>query len=166
MKNKFMQIAAGTILGLLILLAGTQIFVSGQEEENAQRRRSIEGTWKTVVTQRNCQTGVPIRSFPGVLSFNQGGTLVGDSAVASPALKTASYGTWQRQHGRREYSFAFMLLLFNPDGTFAGTQEVTQTATLESSGDDFTTTGTLKVFDANGNHIVNGCATSTGTRFQ
>jgi len=59
-----------------------------------------------------------------------------------------------------------MLLLFNPDGTFAGTQEVTQTATVEFNDDEFTTTETLKAFDANGNLIANGCATSTGTRFE
>jgi hypothetical protein len=95
-----------------------------------------------------------------------GGTLVGDSTVAGPALKTASFGVWQRENGWQDYSFAFMFYRFNPDGSPAGSQKVRQTLTLSASGNEFTTTGTLDVFDPSGNQVGSGCATSTGVRFQ
>ena len=151
----------GTILGLLTLVAGTQFFVSGQsDEKNERRERSIEGTWRTSVTPRNCVTGVPVGpAFPGLLAFADGGTLTGTSTVAASV-----FGVWEREHGGR-YSFAFTNFRYNPSGVFIGTQTVRQTATL-GGGDDFTSTGTVEIFDINGNLIGSGCATSTGLRFE
>ena len=63
MKNKFMQMAAGTIFGLLMIVGSTQLLVSGQEsknessreaEDNSSRDNRIVGTWQTLVTPRNC----------------------------------------------------------------------------------------------------------------
>ncbi len=158
MRNKFMQTVAGTILGLLILVIGTQIFVSGQEQG-----QSIVGTWQTSVTPRNCQTGVPVApAFPGLLTFNEGGTLTGTSTAVSSV-----YGVWEQQtRGRGNYSFAFISLRYSPTGTFIGTQKVRQTAELGASGNAFTSTGSVEVFDANGNTIGTGCSTSIGTRFE
>ena len=171
MKNKFMQIAAGTILGLLMIVGSTQPFVTGQElknessedsTENISRNNSIVGTWQTSVTQHNCETGVPVApAFPGLLTFNEGGTLTGTSSAVSSV-----YGVWERRGGRRNYSFAFISLRYSPTGTFIGTQKVRQTAELGASGNDFTTTGTAEVLEANGNIIGTGCSTSTGTRFE
>ena len=164
MKNRFWQIFGGTFLGLLMLGGAAHVLVTAQQNEKPER--SLEGTWLTTVTQRNCQTGAPIRTFQGVLTFSKGGTLVGDSTVAGPALKTASFGVWERERGWREYSFSFMFYRFNPDGTLAGSQKVRQTLQLGESGSDFTTTGTLEVFDPDGNVLATGCATSTGVRFE
>ena len=171
MKNKFMQIAAGTILGLLIIIGSAQFFVSGQElknessedsTENFSRNSSIVGAWQTSVTPRNCQTGVAVApAFPGLLTFNEGGTLTGTSTAVSSV-----YGVWERMHGRRNYSFAFISLRYSPTGAFIGTQKVRQTAQLGVSGNNFTTTGSVEVFDANGNTIGTGCSTSIGTRFE
>lgn len=171
MKNKFMQIAAGTILGLLILVGSTQLFVSAQELKNessknsimhSSNNRSIVGTWQTIVTPRNCQTGAAVApAFPGLLTFNEGGTLTGTSTAVSSV-----YGVWERTRGWQSYSFAFISLRYSPTGTFIGTQKVRQTAELGASGDDFTTTGTVEVFDANGSLTATGCTTSTGTRFE
>ncbi len=178
MKNKFMQIAAGTIFGLLMIIGSTQLFVSGQELKNESSedstvnssKRSIVGTWQTSVTPRNCQTGVPVApAFPGLLTFNEGGTLTGTSTAVSSV-----YGVWERKDGLqqnlftpiKQYSFAFISLRYNATGTFIGTQKVRQTATLGASGNDFTSTGTAEILDANGNVIGTGCSTSTGTRFE
>jgi hypothetical protein len=170
MKIKFMQIAAGTILGLLMIAGSTQLLVSGQElknesmEDSAERssgRNRIVGTWQTVVTPRNCQTGVAVApAFPGLLTFNKGGTLTGTSPAASSA-----FGVWDRTQGWNQYSFAFIFLRYGPTGAFIGTQKVRQTATL-ISGNEFTTTGSIEVLDVNGGLIGTGCATSTGTRFE
>lgn len=166
-----MQIATGTILSLLMLVAGTQLFVSGQELKNESSEDSTKnltsnnrlvGTWQTVVTPRNCQTGVPVApAFPGLLTFNQGGTLTGASTAVSSV-----YGVWERQHGWQNYSFAFISLRYSPTGAFIGTQKVRQTAEIGASGNDFTTTGSVEILDVNGNTIGAGCSTSTGTRFE
>ncbi len=158
MRNKFMQTLAGTFLGLLILIVGTQIFVSGQSGESQR----IEGTWRTIVTPRNCQTGDAVAPpFQSLLSFNRGGTLVGTSTVAASV-----FGVWQRGHSFHDYSFAFANLRYNTSGVFIGTQTVRQTAALSADGNGFTTTGTVEIFDTNGNLIGTGCSTSTGTRFE
>ncbi len=166
-----MQVAAGTIFGLLMLVGSTQFFVSGQEvknessedsTENFSRSTGIVGTWQTIVTPRNCQTGVPVAPpFPGLLTFNKGGTLTGTSTAVSSV-----YGVWERTHGKRNYSFAFISLRYSPTGAFIGTQKVRQTAELGQGGNDYTSTGTVEILDANGNLIATGCSTSTGTRFE
>lgn len=165
-----MRTTAGTIFGLLMLLGSAQISVFGQEiknnvpEDAAEKisRRNLVGTWQTVVTPRNCQTGTPVApAFPGILTFNRGGTLTGTSTAASSV-----YGVWKRENGLQNYSFAFVLLRYSPDGAFIGTQKVRQTTTLGLSGNNFTTTGAVEILDANGNQIGTGCVTSTGTRFE
>ena len=164
MKNKLVQTVVGSFLGLLMLFAAGQVFVAGQGNEKQEQRneRNIQGTWRTVVTPRNCQTGTPVApAFPGLLGFNDGGTLAGTSTVA-PSV----YGVWKRENGWRNYSFAFANLRFNSSGTFIGTQTVRQTAKIAANGNEFTSTGIIEVFDTNGTQIGAGCATSTGTRFE
>ncbi len=80
MKSKFMQTIGRTFLALLMLFGFTQISVSGQEsetgdlqKEQAERsRQCIVGAWRTAVTQRNCQTGLPLApASRGLLTFNE-----------------------------------------------------------------------------------------------
>ena len=166
--RKLMQTIVGTFLGLAILFAGAQIFVSAQDKKNQEQRqeqkdgRSIGGTWRTSVTPVNCQIGAPVApAFPGLLSFHDGGTLSGTSTVA-PTV----FGVWESTRGWQNYSFAFTNLRYNTSGVFIGTQTVRQTAKLGAAGNDFTSTGTVEIFDTNGNLIGTGCANSTGTRFE
>ena len=170
MKNNYMKIAAATVFGLLMLIGSVQFSVSGQELKNDSpdvsrensNRKSIVGTWQTVVTPRNCATGAPVApAFPGILTFTEGETLTGTSTAV-----TSVYGVWERIEGRRNYSFAFLSLRYNASGVFIGTQKVRQTAELSADGNSFTSTGTIEILDANGNVIGNGCSTSTGTRFE
>lgn len=42
MKNKFMRLLVGTFFGLLLVFGGTQIFVSGQEDEKSASKYSNE----------------------------------------------------------------------------------------------------------------------------
>ena len=170
MKNNFMKIVAATVFGLLMLIGSVQFIVLGQELKNDSpdvsrensNRKSIVGTWQTVVTPRNCATGAPVApAFPGILTFNEGETLTGTSTAV-----TSVYGVWEREEGRRNYSFAFLSLRYNASGVFIGTQKVRQTAELSANGNEFTSTGTIEILDANGNVVGNGCSTSTGTRFE
>lgn len=163
MRNRLVQTIAGTFVGLLMLVGCSQLLVSGQDEiKTANNRRSLEGTWRTVVTPRNCQTGDPLGiTFPGLLTFAKGGTLVGTSTAVSSA-----FGVWKREHGSREYSFATLSFRYNASGVLSGTRRIAQNVTLSESGDELTTNGSFQDTDVNGTIVMSGCSTATGTRFE
>jgi hypothetical protein len=172
MKNKFMQITAGTFLALLMLFGATQIFVSGQKSgpvvfpELRGRPVSIEGVWQTTVTQRNCQTGNIIRTFRGLSTYHEGGTMSETSAALSPALRSPGHGVWEKQ-SHSAYSSSFIFQFYSPDGALAGTQKITSNITLEGrNGNTYDTTTSIQVFDVNNNLLGTGCATATATRFE
>lgn len=164
MKNRTIAIGAGSVVAAFALIACSWNFAIGQRTPPSSR--TLEGTWLVEVTPRNCQTGEALAPpFNAVLTFNSGGTMSGDSTTVSPALKTASYGVWAREHGWREYSFAFVFFRHTPAGTYDGMQRVRQTLSLSNSGNEFTTTGTFQ-FDRVSGSPITGCTTSTGVRFE
>jgi hypothetical protein len=130
--------------------------------------RTITGAWRTVVTGRNCETGEPLGSLHGLFTFNEGGTMseYGIGPGSSPALRSPGHGVWRREHGWQEYSFAFTYYRYNAGGAFVGSQKVTGSLELGSDGDEFATTSTIAILDANNNPIGAGCATAAGTRFE
>ncbi len=163
------------VLAVITALTMTSSMVSGQNIQDKQSsessqasERTIEGVWRTVVTPRNCQTGEPVASFPGLFTFNKGGTM---SAYAigpgsSPALVSPGHGVWQREHGLQDYSFALVSYRYNASGVFIGSQKVTAALELGASGDEFTWNSAIEVFDANDHLIGTGCGTAAGTRFE
>jgi len=166
MKNRFMQIIVGTFLGLLMLFGGTQL-VSAQDGE--RKERSLEGVWRTVVTPRNCVTGVPIptAAFEALFTFHKGGTLSAWFQNSTITItRSPSHGLWQLEQGLGDYSFKFVHLRYNlTTGAFIGRQESGGTLQLYARGDEFTTDSQTQVFDVNGNLTLTTCANSVGTRF-
>lgn len=167
MKKKLAQLTAGTLLALLIYFGATQIFVAGQEdsERPPHASQSIEGAWRTAVTQRNCETGAAIGTFPGLSTFHEGGTISEMAVQPGPSLRSPGHGVWERQSSGT-YRGTFIFLRFNPDGTFAGTQKITVTNVLTGSGNTYDSTASIQVLDPNNNVLFTGCATAVGTRFQ
>ncbi len=173
-----MQTIGGTFLALAMLFGFTQIFVSGQEseqgdlqEEQSERsRQSIEGVWRTAVTPRNCQTGLPLApALRGLFTFNEGGTMseYGIGPGQSPALRSPGHGVWDQQRRHRgNYSFKFIFYRYDASGVFIGSTKITAALELGESGDGFTTSSAIEVFDAGDNLIGSGCATAVGTRFE
>jgi len=172
-------------LALITVLTATVSTIFGQniqlrqssDSSNIQGERSITGVWRTVVTPRICQTGMPIpgvSTIPGLFTFNQGGTMseygISTAQGQTPALRSPGHGTWQREEGFSSYTFKFIFYRYNASGVFLGTQKVT--ATLVLSSDFFSvdsiinTTSTVEIFDANDNLIGTGCATAVGRRFE
>ncbi len=176
-----MQTTVGTFLALLMLFGAAQIFVSGQEselgdfrEEKAERfRDSIVGAWRTALTQRNCQTGLPVSSAVGrgLVAFHEGGTLseiVGSGRNPnSGQTRSPGYGVWEQQrHNRRSFSGVFVINRNDATGAFIGIQKVTATWELSTIGNRYTSNATVESFDANDNLTGTGCATSVGTRIE
>ena len=172
MTNKFMQTIIGTLLALLMLFGATQIFVSGQESENSgvplgqveRFGRTIEGVWRTAVTQRNCQTGAPTTpTSRGLITFHEGGTL---SETLGPGQnRSPGHGVWEQRRGNN-YALAFIINRYNASGVFIGTQQIKAFLELAAGGDSYTSNAYVEVFDANDNLVGTGCATSVGTRFE
>ena len=156
----------------LAVAASTLLVWSDPSESSASsnaRERTIAGVWRTLVTPRNCQTGVPlVPPFPGLFIFNEGGTMseYGIGPGASPALRSPGHGVWQREQGWQHYSYVFTYYRYDASGVFIGSQKVTATLELGASGDEFATHSVIEVFDANDNLIGGACATAAGTRFE
>src|SRR4030095_596118 len=171
--NKQVSVIA---LALITVLTTTVFIVSGQniqaEQSSASsnaRESTIEGAWRTEVRARNCTTGVPgAASLRGLFTFNKGGTMseFGVGPGSSPALRSPGHGVWQREQGWQNYSYAFTYYRYDASGVFVGSQRVTATLELGASGDEFTTSSVVEVFDANDNLTGSGCATAAGTRFE
>ena len=130
--------------------------------------RTLRGVWRTVVTPRNCQTGEAFPSLQGLFTFNQGGTMseYGIGPGSSPALRSPGHGVWQREHGWRDYSFAFTFYRYDASGIFRGSQKITAALELFPGGDEFATRSVIEVLDVNDNVIGTGCATAAGRRFE
>jgi hypothetical protein len=175
MKNKLLQTTVGTAIALMMLFAASHIFVSGQEgamggvedrfysPENP--RQAIEGVWQTTVTLRVCQTGDPIRTFRGLTTYHEGGTVSEFSAGSSPVLRSPAHGTWKRVD-RATYTGSFIFLRFNADGTFAGTQKTTVTNELSPDENTYDSTAAVQILDVTDNVVAALCATAVGTRFE
>lgn len=155
----------GIALAVISLLTAAMAVVSAQ---GASHERTIEGTWRTVVTPRNCQTGDPFPSLAGLFTFHQGGTMAeyGIGAGSSPALRSPGHGVWRREAGWQVYSFGFTFNRYNASGIFQGTQKVTGELELDGGGDTFATRSLIEMLDANDVVIGSGCATATGARFE
>ena len=167
LKKQTLVIALAVITALTV----TSAIVSGQDSQQSSNasETTIVGVWRTVVTPRNCQTGDQVApSFPGLFTFNKGGTLseYGISPGLSPALRSPGHGVWQHEQGWQGYSLVFTFYRYNASGVFIGSQKITATLELGEGGNDFTTNSSIEVFDANNNLIGTGCATAAGTRFE
>lgn len=83
---------------------------------------------------------------------------------SSPALRSPGHGVWQREHGSHNYSFTFTFYRYDASGVLTGSQRVTASLELGASGDEFTSSSVIEVFDANDNLIGSGCGAAVGTR--
>ena len=172
LKKTTLVIALAVITALIMtssLVSGQDIQENQSSESANARERTIQGVWRTMITPRNCQTGLPLGpAFPGLFTFNKGGTMseYGIGPGASPALRSPGHGIWQREHGWQDYSLKFTYYRYNASGVFVGSQKVTAALELGASGDEFTTNSSIEVFDANDNLIGTGCATAAGMRFE
>jgi hypothetical protein len=179
MRKTMLKTMGGVALTILLALTLSQIRVAGQikadptldvtefelKSEQSKLGNGLVGTWLVQVTVRNCATGVPLASFPSLLTYAEGGTLISSTSSVRPALSYPGQGVWEYVGGQ-QYTGSYMFFRFNPDGTFAGTQKIVQEIDYDRHADQLSITATFEVFDVGGNVIGTGCVTATGTRFQ
>lgn len=160
-------LTAISMLGAIFTLPARE--AKAQKSENQERSESqgkkLEGTWRVLVTARDCQTGAAVRTFPALLTFADGGTLTGTTTALPPALRGPDHGFW-RKTGPRSYLAVTQAFLFNPAGAWTSTQRITQTIELGQHADEFTSSASSEFFDTNGNLTMTLCATAVGTRLE
>ena len=153
---------------LVSLVAAIALGTSGVASAQAPER-TIQGVWRTTVTPVNCDSGDPLGPpFPGLFTFNMGGTMseYGIGPGSSPALRSPGHGLWEHEQSWQDYSYTFTYYRYDASGVFIGSQKVTSALELGASGDEFITHSVVSVLDANDNVIATFCATAAGTRFE
>lgn len=153
---------------IVLALTATTSPVWSQDTQTlaSPNAQTLHGTWRVTRTAVDCITGQDILSFPAIMTFNQGGTYTGYGVApgGDPGQGT-EYGVWQREPGNHNYSNRAVSYGYTAEGVFAFRAEATEAIQL-TTVDSFTSTGTVQIFDADGNLIATICARSTATRFE
>src|SRR5215475_8859414 len=159
MKTKLVKSieAPLVVCALLTMVAAT---ASGQGTQGGR----IQGMWEQITTLTDC-AGHPIRSFPVMLTFHQGGTMMDSPAGAPPALRTPAQGVW-RHSSDNTYGFRLKAFSFNAQNVFTGWSIIAGELTVDQSGNANSGPATVEVYDPNGVLLTTSCAETVGTRFE
>ncbi len=111
------------------------------------------------VNVTNCQTGTPIRTVASLQQFRPEGSVI---ETANTASRGMSEGVWGYA-GEKNVAASYWFYRYNPDGTFASRASVTDKIVLGSNG-QFTSSGVVLDYDANGKLLTTGCFTHTAIR--
>jgi hypothetical protein len=135
---------------------------SAEAQAIAPDANVIEGAWESAVTNRDCTSGVVLRSFTGESLFHRGGTLTADNSTPVPT-RGLGIGVWT-QDAANAYTAKFHFLRFNADGTVAGSQNVVRTIELAADGKALTATIAAQVLDPTGAVVQQICGSEVGKR--
>ena len=169
--RKTFIIASALITAVTMTASGVSSYENDDDSQASSdpSEKTIVGVWRTAITPRDCQTGAALAPpFRGLITFHEGGTLseFGVGPGSTPALRSPGHGVWRREHGWRDYSFSFTHYRYDVSGALIGSNDITSELELEASGDEYTTSSAVQVFNASGNLIANACVTTAGTRFE
>jgi hypothetical protein len=156
----------GVLAAAIVLpaLSGTQVpaFAQSAQEQRGQEEQGIEGVWDISVTVRSCATGAALFTGRVIHMFIDGGSL---TEIADRANRSTGLGTWHYLGGH-SYASVQKWIEYTAAGGDNGTGVVTREIELSENGDTFAAKSTSEVFNAAGQLISTGCATSTATRFE
>lgn len=163
MKKQTLKAINVASLAFLLLAAFAQVRVFAQAQHGNEQ--GLVGSWNVTVTLRDCESGTPLVTFAAMNTYSQGGTMQQTAVPGSGGTALPGHGVWSHQTGR-DYFGAFQFFSLNPDGTYAGRVIVRSAISLGQSGDDYTSTDTAEVYNANGDLMFRSCSTSTATRLK
>lgn len=174
MKQTFIRTISGAAIIVFALAIFSPSWVSAQdsnksdttEEELLHRRRAraLEGSWTVETTIRNCTNGNPLTTFAKMVTFMRGGTAQEDSVGTAPLSRSSAHGVWSYE-GAHNFSYALQFFRFNADGTY-GTRTVARWQVEMETGDNYTASAAIQIFNPAGVLVATGCATETATRFE
>ena len=125
---------------------------------------TLQGTWNMRISLTDC-AGHVIRSFPSLIEFAAGGTVVESNGGTPQALKTPGEGVW-RQTTDNNYAFRFKFFTFDPQNIFTGWTIIAGTTTVNPTAHTNAGSATVKVYNTSGVLLVSLCASTAGTRFK
>lgn len=150
---------------LLIVMA---IALAGSASANDSRYLPVpqlQGVWLTQVEIRDCVSGNKLAGpFPGIISFQAGGT-IGETGPALPnSLRGAGFGVWKRT-GRDTFSETLIFQRFDMTGIYLGTQVIHASPKVAADSMSYVVAGgTFELKDTRGTAIGSGCSYVTATR--
>jgi hypothetical protein len=151
-----------------LLAVGSQAYPADFSTRPASWRPTflrLTGVWNVSVTLRDCVSGDPVKpAFPAMNQFGIDGSESEVGSGTPPSGRYPSFGTW-RYIGNHQFDSKFSFFLFNPDGSYAGTQDVTRTITLSNDANQFSSQAEVSIYDPQHNLLKTGCATETAARF-
>jgi hypothetical protein len=165
MKLKMLNpLGTRNILSVFALVGVTVLATQHAVAEEWRRESgSLVGTWYTQVAIRECGTTHDLRSFPSLVTFSPGGTLIGTTSAFGPTLRSPDHGSWE-QTGRHTFSAVHIAFLFNAAGALTGTQKIIEA--IEIRNGKYNSTATTQFFDTAGNVTMSGCAVASATRIE
>src|SRR5437773_4720952 len=113
MKTKLLKSIVAPLRGVCGLETMVAATAAGQGTEGGR----IQGVWETQITLNDC-AGHVIRSFQGMLTFHQGGTMM-DGTTTPSALRTPAEGVW-RHATDNTYAFRMKSFTFDAQNVFTG----------------------------------------------
>ena len=160
MKTKLVNSIMASLVVACALLTMVAATASGQGMEGGK----LQGTWEMQITLTDC-SGHVIRSFPSLIEFAAGGTVVESNGGTPQALKTPGEGVW-RHTTDSNYAFRFKFFTFSPQNVFTGWTIIAGETNVDKTGNANAGSATVKVYDPNGVLLVSLCAETAGTRFE
>jgi hypothetical protein len=160
MKRNLVRTLSMTV-GLAVLITMGTLNTSMAHDGGGR----LEGAWNTQVSVIDCQSGNVIFTFANMPVFMAGGTMVEATSGTAPALRTQGEGVWRHTTGHN-YVFRFKSFTFNSQNVFTGWMIIQADATLDRTGDAYTSSATIEVYNPNGVLVGTGCAETAGTRFE
>jgi len=160
MKTKLVK----NIIAPLVVAFALLPMVAAPATRSSMEAGKLQGTWEMQITLTDC-AGHVIRSFPSLIEFAAGGTVVESNGGTPQALKTPGEGVW-RHTIDSNYAFRFKFFTFDAQNVFTGWTIITGETTVDATGNANSGTATVEVYDPNGNLLVSLCAETSGTRFE
>lgn len=156
-----------TLIAALLIQAcggGGDAVAQASALSRAANADPVEGTWESAVTLRDCASGNPLRTFKGLTVLHRGGTASATNNQPPGGL-SPGFGGWRRDGAASsDYVATFRLFRFNPDGSYAGAQNLTRRLTLGGDGNSLTGTISAQLLDPAENVLQTVCGTETATR--
>ena len=160
MKTKLVKSRMAPLVVACALVSMVATTASGQDSQGG----TLQGTWNMQITLTDC-AGHVIRSFPSLIEFAAGGTVVESNGGTPQALKTPGEGVW-RHTTDNNYAFRFKFFTFNSLNVFTGWTIIAGETTVDATGNANAGSATVKVYDASGMLLATVCASTAGTRFK
>ena len=150
-----------TIATTLLAVLAPAAFATTLASSPADR---IVGAWEFPdVHVFHCSSGQTLARFRAASLFHAGGTMQ-DTNTNPPGVRGPALGVWTYDPVSREHRVRMRHFRYNPDGSFAGANEIARTIRLSDDGNRIIETFRGKFLDPAEQVLFESCGSGEGTR--